>query len=81
MGYFSSGGEGLDYQETYCFKCQLWPESETENCPIWSAHQFFNGEDAAEFVLDYFIPKSEDGLHNLECTFFKPATEGDDATI
>lgn len=44
MGHFSSGTEGMDYQERYCFNCINWRDlgdGRGPGCPVWDAHYLF----------------------------------------
>lgn len=71
MGCFSNGTEDSQYQDRWCSKCHHWIE--THGCPCWSAHELWgNGEcNKPESVLHKMIPRSEDGLSNKACLFFK----------
>lgn len=86
MAHFSNGTEGDIYQDRYCFRCEHWPEEDDRNCPIWAAHQFYNGEqfknDAVKSILSMLIPEKphtfKDGLtYNVaaECSFFRQKQE------
>ncbi len=81
MAYFSNGTEGLDYQEQFCFRCEHYPDDETKDCPIWSAHFFHNSDrhtnEAVGSILDMLIPMVDhtftDGLTLQvagQCSFF-----------
>ncbi len=74
MGYFSSGTEGMDYEERWCEHC-VNQGTETSMCPVWSLHMLWNYEQNADPVkaeaLAFFIPRSKDGLGNGECELYK----------
>ena len=75
MGYFSSGCEGLDYQERYCFGCAHWRGE--RGCPVWML-QFRQNSEAANVkhhILHEFIPFTEDGLGNEQCALYAKAGE------
>jgi hypothetical protein len=71
MGYFSSGTEGMDYQEQFCFHCANWRDRGDgcgEGCAIWDTHLMHNGETEKVSVLNDLIPR--DGIYNGECALF-----------
>lgn len=81
MGYFSNGTEGAMYEEQFCSRCIHNDFTNGKEvgvappCPIWMAHLMFsyeecNSESNAKVMLDAFIPRSENGLGNGECTMF-----------
>jgi len=81
MGYFSNGTEGEIYQDKYCQHCAHWPDSSDDGgCHVWLAQLIHNydQEGTAKSVLNLFIPRSEDGLSNLECEMFWPKVPGPD---
>lgn len=67
MGYFSNGSEGMDYEEQYCSRCV-----HCNGCPIWGLHFEHNYTKSEELrgVLDYLIPRRQDGLGNEKCRLF-----------
>jgi len=77
MGHFSNGSEGDGYLSRYCFNCKEWrdrKDGKDMGCPIWDVHFLYtyNAEGDAREILDLLIPRSKDGLHNLECSMFNP---------
>lgn len=81
MGYFSSGTEGLDYEERYCSRCvhSDWGKGEDEAhwCPVMLLHQLHNYEEANkdDSFLHTLIPLNANG-DNEQCAMFyeRPAT-------
>ncbi len=75
MAYFSNGTEGELYREHYCERCVHLPEREDRDCPIWSAHFFYNGDQHSNKpvagILNMLIPRAKDGLSNEQCAFFQ----------
>lgn len=69
MAYFSSGSEGLDYQEKWCARC-----AHDGECPVWDAHLLYaydlcNQKDhPGKIILDMLIPY--DGLNAGKCSMF-----------
>ncbi len=84
MGYFSNGTEGDMYNGQYCQNCVNWRvnETETEGCPVIDLHMYYNYDqcgktDKAKTIksfLDFFIPRSKDGLSNAKCEMFLART-------
>ncbi len=88
MAYFSNGSEGMDYMETYCFRCRNWRDEQgigTEGCYVMDLHSLWNYEacrgkespkDSAKYAkfeaLDHFIRRSKNGLSNEQCRMFLP---------
>ena len=66
MGHFSSGSEGLDYEEQWCRRCVHYGPENGPGCPVMLAHLLHNGNE----VLDLLIPQSADGLGNDQCAMF-----------
>jgi len=86
MAYFSNGTEGEMYFERWCSKCEFLPEVEDHDCPIRSAHFFYNYDreknPAVKAILDMLIPMKPhtftDGItcdFAAECKFFRHRTE------
>ena len=75
MAYFSNGTEGDMYREHFCDRCVHQPAADGPDCPIWDAHLAWNGDQhkniAVKDILSALIPRSEDGLRNERCRFFK----------
>ena len=71
MAYFSNGTEGSIYHNQYCSSCI---HDVDEDCAVWMLHLLHNYEQVEdkqwEEVLDALIPRSSDGLSNLECNLF-----------
>lgn len=67
MAYFANGTEGMDYGEQYCTRC-----IHNDGCPVWGLHFEHNyTKDAAiRSILDYLIPRRNDGLGNGQCRMF-----------
>ena len=74
MGYFSSGTEGLDYEDQYCVRCAHNPPEDEKCCPVWMAQMSYNASADAEAkdILAMLIPRNEDGF-NEQCTMFVEA--------
>lgn len=68
MGYFSNGSEGEGYEHRYCRRCA---NNSDDGCSVWLAHLLYNGDAPQSQVLDLLIPRSKDGLDNLQCTMFR----------
>ena len=66
MGYFSSGSEGLDYEEQWCRRCVHYGPENGPGCPVWLAHLLHNGDE----VLELLIPRSLEGAGNDQCLMF-----------
>lgn len=79
MAYFSNGTEGDLYFEAYCSRCEHLPEEEDRDCPIRSAHFFYNYDQhkipEVKSILNMLIPRSRNGLDNEECAFFRQKQE------
>jgi hypothetical protein len=77
MGYFSSGSEGADYEDRYCWRCVNWTDngSGSLGCPIMDAHAFANYEQHDDktlgVVLSLLIPRTPDDLGNEQCSLFR----------
>lgn len=67
MGYFSNGTEGADYQAQFCDRCF---HDRNNDCPVWLMHLLFNPAEVYQITLHTFIPRSNNGLVNLECKMF-----------
>lgn len=67
MAYFSSGTEGMIYEEHYCVRCV-----HHENCAILNAHFIHNYDECnkPDSILHMLIPRSKDGLGNEQCLMF-----------
>ena len=77
MGHFSNGSEGEGYLNHFCFNCKEWrdrKDGKGEGCPIWDVHLLYvyNAKDEAKEILDFLIPRTDDGLGNCECSMFNP---------
>lgn len=72
MGYFANGTEGMAYEEHYCRRCIHDGPEEGPGCPVWLAHLLYNYDECnnEDSILHLLIPRSKDGLNNLECTMF-----------
>jgi len=66
MGYFSSGTEGMDYQERYCQRCV---HDTDQGCRVWWLHLVYNDEEDKRLMLDALIPRRE-GIYNGRCRMF-----------
>ena|ERR1700742_1877263 len=72
MGYFSSGTEGLMYEERYCYQCIHYEAG----CPILNEHfcHNYDKDEKKRAILDWLIPRKKDGLGNEKCTMFYKGT-------
>ena len=70
MGYFSSGTEGMIYEDELCSRC-----IHHGDCAVWDAHIIFSydlcneKESPGKQILDMLIPM-EDDIYNLRCKMF-----------
>lgn len=67
MGYFSNGTEGMAYEADWCVRCVHHGD-----CAVWDVHLLHNydeGQNEASILHD-LIPRSPDGLSNLQCRLF-----------
>ena len=75
MGYFANGTEGDLYQAQWCERCVHY---DNNDCPVWNLHLIWNTkarfDQDKELALDYFIPRTPDGLENLKCRMFHKAS-------
>ena len=75
MGYFSNGEEGRNYESKYCDHC-IHNQDDEKGCPVWGMHMLWNYEqgdgkdDVKKNALEWFIPRSDDGLENGTCEMF-----------
>jgi len=75
MGYFPNGDAGIYYEAKYCEKCIHYGDPPDDGgCPVWLMHLLWNydqtdNQEIAD-MLSLFIPRSEDGLDNKQCTMF-----------
>jgi hypothetical protein len=70
MAYFSSGTEGMDYEERYCIRC-VHSDHHEENhppCQIWMLHQAHNYNEDWRLFLNALIPMN--GAYPGQCTMF-----------
>ena len=74
MGYFSSGTEGMDYQERWCMRCVH--SGCKHGCPVMRAQVFWNYDECnkPDSILHKMIPRTKDGLGNEECFAFQENT-------
>lgn len=81
MAYFSSGTEGIDYIDRVCSRCRNFGDDKYQGrCAVWDCHSLFQCERDSSArdggpvgrVLDALIPRSPDGLSNLQCLMFRP---------
>ena len=76
MGYFSNGTEGDIYRAEYCDHCANDGDKQgSHGCAIWDLHLMFVGDKQKASLLDYLIPRIENGLRNGECKMFRPIYE------
>jgi hypothetical protein len=74
MAYFSNGGEGESYYESYCDKC-IHAAPDDGGCVVWLLHLLHNYDECnkKDSMLHVLIPRSKDGLSNERCKMFVPA--------
>lgn len=79
MGYFSSGTEGMTYQEQWCDRCANCGDETYEfGCSVWDLHTLYQSErdetredgGAVGRLLDSLIPVTTDGF-NGKCKMFR----------
>ena len=70
MGYFSNGTEGDLYEAQYCARCLHGQGPDGNACAVWALHLDENYNADTFDLLDALIPRSADGLKNLECRMF-----------
>lgn len=70
MGYFSNGSMGDSYHSAVCQHCV-----HEKDCTVWDLHMLHNYKECnnQDSMLHALIPRSDDHLHNLQCTMFYPA--------
>lgn len=73
MGYFSSGSEGMDYEEHWCRRCLNGDGEGAGRCVVWMLHELKNYDECnkPDSILHYLIPRTKDGLGNGKCEMFK----------
>jgi hypothetical protein len=72
VGYFSSGTEGMDYEEQYCKRCIHYGPEDGPGCPVMSLHLLYNEAEAnkPDSFLHVLIPQMADGGGNEQCRLF-----------
>ena len=67
MGYFSSGSEAEEFEDTVCIDCVRHGD-----CPVWSMHMIYNYDECnnKDSLLHKMIPVDEDTFCR-SCNFFK----------
>ncbi len=76
MAYFSNGSEGDIYEHDYCHNCLNYSRGA---CSILLIHAIYNYDqcrggkkgEAIKSILNILIPRSEDGLTNMQCSMIK----------
>lgn len=79
MAYFIDGKDSTNYVEKVCTNCQHYKNGmyKGEDCPILEIHKQYNRDGGngtrdleIEDILSILIPRSENGMVNLECSMF-----------
>lgn len=67
MGYFSNGSEGCSYEAALCQNCAHY-----NGCTVWMLHLEHNYAECnnPDSMLHVLIPRTDDRLHNKQCTMF-----------
>lgn len=68
MTYFSNSDDGLSFEAEHCAKC-IHGKGDDDACPIMTAHVCFQGDEAAQTVLDLLILRNHQKL-DRPCMMF-----------